>query len=269
MPKAGALLMSCLLLLAGAARAAAPGPAVLAELAPTGVLRVAIGVGPVSGPFYTSPDAQGAPRGVTVDLANALAGRLGVPVVLVPFAASRDIQDSANDGVWDVTFMPVDAVRKEIVDFGSAYHLLESTYLVRAESPVLSVADANREGFRIAGVAETATLRASAGFAPHATHIGLTGPDEAMALLQTGGADAIALSRESLAGLTAFLPGTRILDDAFLNSSTAIAVPRGHPAALAYVSAFIEEAKASGFLRRAFDAYGMQGSRIAPPGMLP
>jgi polar amino acid transport system substrate-binding protein len=262
------LLMSCLLL-ACAAQSAAPERAALAELAPTGALRVAIGVGPVSGPFYTSPGPDGVPRGVTVDLAEALAERLGVPVVFVPFAASRDIQDSADDGVWDVTFMPVDAVRMEIVDFGSAYHLLESTYLVRTESPISSVADADREGVRITGVAETATLRASAGFAPRATHIALTGPDEAVALLEAGGADAIALSRESLAGLAARLPGTRILNDAFLHSTTAIAVPKGRPAARAYASAFIEEAKASGFLRRIFDLHGMAGSRLAPPGMAP
>ena len=53
--------------------------------------------------------------------------------------------------------------------------------------------------------------------------------------------DAIALSRESLGGVAAQIPGSRVLDGGFLNSSTAVAVPKGKPEALAYVSQFIEE----------------------------
>jgi polar amino acid transport system substrate-binding protein len=48
-----------------------------------------------------------------------------------------------------------------------------------------------------------------------------------------------------------------------------VAVPKNRPAALAYVSAFIEEAKASGLVRQAFDAIGLKGSAVAPPGMKP
>jgi polar amino acid transport system substrate-binding protein len=46
-------------------------------------------------------------------------------------------------------------------------------------------------------------------------------------------------------------------------------VPKNKPAALAYVSAFIEEVKASGLVRRSFDAVGMTTSQVAPAGMKP
>jgi polar amino acid transport system substrate-binding protein len=69
--------------------------------------------------------------------------------------------------------------------------------------------------------------------------------------------------------LVAKIPGSRILDDAFLNSSTAVCVPKGKPAALAYVSDFIEEAKASGLVRRSLDEMGLTSSQIAPAGMKP
>jgi polar amino acid transport system substrate-binding protein len=251
-------------------RAAETDAAALAELAPTGTLRVAIGVGPVPGPFYAIEDpASGEYRGVTVELAKALGESLGLPIVFLPYLASGEIQALADDGVWDVTFMPVDAVRKEIVAFGNAYHLLQSTYLVAEGSAIASVADANFEGMRIVGVADTATFRASNAASPRATHIAVAGPDDAVALMQAGGADAIALGRESLEGINDRLPGARILEDAFLNSSNAVAVPKGRPAALRIVSAFVEDAKSSGLLRRAFDAYGMENSVIAPPGMVP
>jgi polar amino acid transport system substrate-binding protein len=79
----------------------------------------------------------------------------------------------------------------------------------------------------------------------------------------------MALSRESLTAVMPKVAGSRVLDDAFLNSTTAIAVPKNKPAALAYVSAFIEEAKASGLVRKSFDAVGMTTSQVAPAGMKP
>ena len=39
--------------------------------------------------------------------------------------------------------------------------------------------------------------------------------------------------------------------------------------ALAYVTAFIEEAKASGLVRRSLDAMGLKSSQVAPAGMKP
>jgi polar amino acid transport system substrate-binding protein len=83
-------------------------------------------------------------------------------------------------------------------------------------------------------------------------------------LLKDGKADAIVQSRESLTGLSARLPGSRVLPGSFLNSFVAIAVPKGRPAALAYASAFVEDAKASGSVRRALDNAGLKTSTVAP-----
>jgi len=136
-------------------------------------------------------------------------------------------------------------------------------------SSIKSVAEANAAGVRIAGVKDTATFRASNRASPHATHIAAAGVDAAVALMRDGKADAIALSRESLTGLAAKIPGSRILEGGFLNSTTAIAVPKNKPAALAYAGAFIEEAKASGLVRRAFDEMGLKTAQVAPAGMKP
>lgn len=241
-----------------------------AELAPTGIMRVAIGIGPARSGFYGIEDPQsGEYRGVTIDLATALGERLGVPISFIPHDRSGEIQLSAGDGVWDLTFMPVDEARKAVVDFGSAYHLLQSTYLVAPASTIMSVAEANREGFRIVGVSDTATFRASNASSPLATHIAVDGPDDAIELVLAGGADAIALGRESLHGIADRIPGGRILDNAFLNSTTAVAVPKGKPAALRFITAFVEEAKESGFVGQSFERNGLGNSVVAPLGMIP
>jgi polar amino acid transport system substrate-binding protein len=208
-------------------------------------------------------------RGVTIELGTALAKRLGVAVEWVPYLASGEIQASAASGVWDVSFMPVDEERKKFVDFGNAYHLLQSTYLVAPGSTIKTVAEANSPGVRIAGAAGTATFRASNKASPKATHLALAGVDAAVEAMRAGQADAIALSRESLTGLGEKIPGSRVLDGGFLNSTTAVAVPKGHADALAYVSAFIEDAKASGTVRRALDEMGLKSSQVAPAGMQP
>ena len=92
---------------------------------------------------------------------------------------------------------------------------------------------------------------------------------ELFELLRSGKADAIAQSRESLTQMAAKLPGSRVLPGAYLNSFVAVAVPKNKPAALAYASAFVEEAKASGMVRRSLDSVGMQSSVVAPAGMKP
>lgn len=262
--------MAAAILTVTSASAADDIAAARAELAPTGVVRVAIGIGVSPSGFFATVDPEtGEYRGVTVELGKALGEKLGMPIEFVPHQASGEIQASANDGTWDVTFMPVDEVRKQFVDFGGAFHLLQSTYLVRGETAIQHVSDANRAGVRIVGVAGTATFRASNASAPLATHISAAGQDEAIAMILAGEADAVALGRESLTGLVDRIPGGLVLESAFLNSSTAVAVPKDHPAALAFVTAFIEEAKESGLVRRAFDANGLESSVVAPLGMLP
>ena len=52
-------------------------------------------------------------------------------------------------------------------------------------------------------------------------------------MLRTGKVDVTGGSRESLVVLAALLPGSRVLDGAYLNSYVAVAVPKGRPAALA------------------------------------
>lgn len=241
--------------------------AVLQQLAPTGKLRIAVAVAPSPSAQFAVKDGD-TYKGVAVMLGEALAKKLGVPAEIVPHAASGEIQNSAADNKWDVAFLPVDAERKKFVDFGSAYHLLQSTFLVAPGSPMQSVKDANAAGVGIGGVANTATFRAATAATPKATHIEFKGVDIATAAMNDGKIQAIALSRESLGGLLAKIPGSRVLDDAFMNSTTSVCVPKGRPAALTYANAFVEEAKASGLVRQAFDAMGLKSSVVAPAGMM-
>ncbi|RAI42858.1 transporter substrate-binding domain-containing protein [Rhodoplanes roseus] len=249
---------------------AAADPRVLAELAPTGRLRVAVVVGPTPSAIYAVRDRAGdSLRGVTVTLAQMLAERAGVPLWFVPLRSTGEIQASAAGGVWDVSFLPVDDERRALVDFGSAYHVLRSTYLVPAGSRIRVLADADAPGTRITGVRDTATLRASMRASPRATHLAVESPEDLVAMMHGGNADAIAMGRESLGGIAGEIEGSRILDGAFLTTSTAVAVPQGRPRARAFAAAVVEEAKASGLVREAFDRLGLTTAVVAPAGTWP
>ncbi len=234
------------------------------QLAPTGTLRVAIAVGAAISAVWCARDAAGAPRGVTVDLAHALAGRTGLPLTLVEHESSGAIMEAASSGAWDVAFAPVDAQRRTQADFGPAYFLGESTYLVRDASPIRTLADVDDPAVRVVGVEGTATLRSAHRTLARTTPHGVGGLEDALALFRSGAADAVALGRESLLSLLPDLPEARILDGHFHAAGTAVAVPLGHGAALAVVSQFLEQAKADGTVRAAFDRNGMTTAAVAP-----
>jgi polar amino acid transport system substrate-binding protein len=82
--------------------------------------------------------------------------------------------------------------------------------------------------------------------------------------LRAGKVDATAAGRETLEGLAAQLPGARVLEGAFHREGVHVGVPKNRPAALAYVTDFIETAKATGVVRRAFDDAGFKHAAVAP-----
>ncbi|MES1155225.1 MAG: transporter substrate-binding domain-containing protein [Pseudorhodoplanes sp.] len=131
------------------------------DVAPTGTLRVAIGVGPAASAFYCVKDESGKPHGVAVDLGAELGRLLHVPVEYVQYLSSGAITDAANRNEWDVAFMPVDKARAKIVDFGPAYAVFESTYLVPSNSTIRTLDDVDKPGVRVIGVANTTTGRAA------------------------------------------------------------------------------------------------------------
>ena len=55
----------------------------------------------------------------------------------------------------------------------------------------------------------------------------------------------------------------RLLDGRFMEIRQAMALPKGRPAAAAYVAGFVEEMKASGYIAEALRRHGIDGARVA------
>ena len=177
------------------------------EIAPTGKLRVGVVYAPVATAFFVTKDADGRPHGVTVDLANELAAKLGVPIEFTVAPNSGEVTEATSAGAVDVTFMPVDDERKTKVDFGPAYYFGESTYLVRPGSDIRTLADVDRAQVRVIGIANTTTIRSATRALKTATIAPVPSVEDAMAMMRAGKADAFALSKDSMRPLAATLQG--------------------------------------------------------------
>ena len=234
------------------------------DLIPTGKLRAGVAFAPSPSPLFVLKETDGTPRGVTADLASALGEKLGVAVEFMVAPNTGQLTDAVEAGTIDVSFMPMDDERRKRIDFGPAYFLVESTYMVTGASDITKVEQVDRAGVRVVGIANTTTIRAAGRSLKNTTIQAAPSIDDAMAMMKGGQADAFALSRDSLPPYVAQLPGSRIVDGCFQQTGVAIAVPKGRPQALAYVTAFLEEAKLSGVVRRAFDAAGLKDLDVAP-----
>ena len=236
----------------------------VADLIQTGKVRVGLGV--VAPHWAVKDPATGELRGVAVDIARALATRLGVELVMVEYPSPSRVPDGLKVGAWDVGFLAVDPSRAAVVDFAPPHMQVEATYLVPADSSIHNIADADQPGVRIAvarkGVEEIVLSRTI----KRAELRGVETISAGFELLRTGNVDVLAAPRPALLQSSARLPGSRVLEDRFHATFGAMAVPKGQVGRLAYISEFIEEANASGVVQRAIERAGVRGVQVAPAG---
>src|ERR1700731_3408108 len=232
------------------------------EIAPTGKLRVGIGVSAAGGAYWSNKNEAGGYTGGPVDLGKEMAAQLGVPVEYVAYPNSGQITDAASSGAWDVTFLPKDAERETKMSFGPIYEVADATYIVKAGSTVTNFQTLDQPGVKVAAVNGTTTMRGAIAHLKHAKVTGYQSYDEIFALLKNGEVDAFALSRGQLNAMAKKIPGTRVLDETFKQTVTAVAVPLNHPLALAFVTKFMTEAISNGTLSKAYDNNGLKDTPI-------
>lgn len=231
------------------------------QIAPTGRLRVAIAISPAGGAFWSTRTEHGY-AGVPVDLGRAMAAQLGVPVEYVVHQNSGQITDAAAKNTWDVTFLPKDPERETRMTFGPIYEVADATYIVKSGSTITNFATLDRDGVKVAAVNNTTTMRGAIAHLKHAKVTGYQTYDEIFGLLKSGEIDAFALSRDQLNAMAKKIPGTRVLDETFKQTVTAVAVPLDHPQAAAFVTTFMTDATTNGTLRKAYDDNGLKGTPI-------
>jgi polar amino acid transport system substrate-binding protein len=113
-----------------------------------------------------------------------------VPVEFIVVSNSGELVNAASSSALDVAFMPIDDERRKRVDFGPAYFIIQSTYLVRAGSDINTLSDVDRPNVRVVGIANTATIRGAGRSLKNTTIAPTKSVDDAMEMLRSGAADA-------------------------------------------------------------------------------
>ena len=241
----------------------APDPRV-ADLIQAGKVRVGLGLG--SPPVAIKDPVTGELRGPAWDLAGALAARIGIRLLPVEYPRPGAVMEGVRANAWDVALLGIDPSRAAEVDFSPPYLQYDLTYAVPVGSAIRYVADVDLPGVRVAVPrGDISDLRLSR-MLKRAELVRVNTIAAVFDLLRTGNADVCGGTRPGLLEELARLPGFRVLEDRFGVILVAMVVPKGHAERLAYISDFIEEAKASGLVQRTIERAGLRGVQVAPPG---
>ena len=143
--------------------------------------------------------------------------------------------------------------------------LVQQSFLVLEDSPIRAIADVDQGGRKIGGTrADSITLFMKRKF-KQTTLVELeNNPAEIKRMLTGKEIDAFGANRQRLTTLMKDVPGSRLLSDNLFNVPQNIVVPMGKPEVVAAVNAFLDDVRASGFLRDAIAKGGAVGVEAAP-----
>ena len=241
-------------------------PAAVADLAPTGRLRAVINYG---NPILAKKDAAGEPAGVSVDLARELARRLGVPAELVTVTSAGQSVETLKAGRVDVGFFAIDPARGVDTAFTGPYVQIEGSYLVRNESPLRANEEVDRAGIRVAvGLKSAYDLFLSRELKKAKIERAPTSPAVVDYFLANR-LDVAAGVKQQLEMDAKRVPGLRLLPGRFMVINQAMGTRLGREAGAKYLTEFVEDMKASGFVAEALRRHAIEGAVVAPAGGAP
>jgi polar amino acid transport system substrate-binding protein len=239
-----------------------PTPEERNALTPTGKRRVGV---LVTNPLQVTKDvASGELKGVAIDLGKALARRIGVPFTPVGYPGVAALIESARSGQWDVAFLAIDPSREKVVDFVGAFMELELGYLVLAGSKVNAFTDIDQPGIRVAVANKGGPDLFLSRNLKRAVLVRSPDVPAAIEVLKSGKADAVGANKPTLHIESERLRGSRVLDGRFSVVQYGMATAKGRDAGNAYVRRFLEDAKASGFVKSSIESAGLRGVVVAP-----
>ena len=236
---------------------------VVAQLAPTGVLRAGINMSNFL--LVVDKTPSGDPIGPSSSMAAAIADKLGVPLKLIAYANPSAVAAAAGTGEWDIGNIGAEPQRAAVMDFTAAYAEIEATYLVPPGSPIQSIDEVDRPGNRISVSKGSAYGLWLENNVQQAELIQVEGGAAAFDRFVSENMEAFAGLRPGLASESEKLPGSRILDGQFAAVKQAIGVNKGNDAAYAWLKTFVEEAKASGLVASFIEKFGVQGRLSVAP----
>jgi len=231
--------------------------------APTGTLRASINLG---NPILANKNpSTGEPFGVSIDLANAFAKRLGVGIELVVFDAAGKSVEAVKGEQADIGFFAIDPLRGEGISFTAPYVLIEGSYMVPTDSSLTSNDEVDHAGIRVTVGKGSAYDLYLTRELKHAEIVRApTSPTVVDVFVEQQLEVAAGVKQQLEADLLRF-PHHRLLPGRFMVIQQAMGTPKSRgPEAAAFLAQFVEDMKASGFVADALQRHHIQGASVAP-----
>jgi polar amino acid transport system substrate-binding protein len=230
-------------------------------LAPTGTLRAAyLGTNPVHGRMDPK---TGLPSGPVPDLVAELARTLDVRYATLPAPDVPGVIAALKNGSADIGFLAYDETRAREVDFGPAFIVMHSSYLVRADSLLRTSADVDRTGITVAAIkGQSQQLFVSRTLKQAGIRVLDTMPPQAdlESMLLGGSVDVFAINRQRGLDAQAASGGRlRPLSDNFMDVDQCFVVEKGAAAKLTAITQFVSTIRQSGFMRSSIERAKLAG----------
>jgi polar amino acid transport system substrate-binding protein len=235
-----------------------PDVAIQKALAPSGRLRIGVYVG--SPTSMVRDPSSGEPRGVSLELGEAMAQRLGLQAERVEFRKLTDVLAAIRAGTVDFTVTHATAVRAKEMDFTAPVLAVELGYLVPAGSTISALADVDRPGVRVGATQGSSTQRALPPQLHHAMIVAAPTLKAGTEMLARGQLDAFATNKAILFHMSQALPGSHVLAGHWGLEEMAIAIPKAHEDGMPFVKAFAADAVSGGLVAHAAARAGLRGA---------
>lgn len=235
----------------------------LQTFTPTKKLRASINLG---NPILANKDPQsGLPFGVSVDLANNFAKRLGVELELVVFDSAGKSVEAVTAKKADIGFFAVDPLRGEGIGFTAPYVLIEGAYLVKNDSSIQANEEVdNAKNKVVVGKGSAYDLFLSREL-KHAVIVRSPTSPTVVDVFVEEGHDVAAGVRQQLEADMKRYAGFRLLPGRFMVIQQAMGLPKSYgPEAAEFLSEYVEEMKSSGFVAQSLERHGIEGASVAP-----
>jgi polar amino acid transport system substrate-binding protein len=228
-----------------------------------GKLRASINLG---NPILANKDTKtGAPYGVSIDLARALAKELNLELELVVFDSAGKSVQAVQDDQADVGFFAIDPLRGEGILFTDPYVLIEGSYLVREDSPLKRNDEVDRQNINIAVGKGSAYDLFLTREIKQATLLRAPTSPAVVDLFIAQNLDVAAGVKQQLEADMKRFDHLRLLPGRFMVIEQAMGIPKNRgELAQKYLREFVNRMKQSGMVSQSLKDHRIEGASVAP-----
>ena len=225
-------------------------------LAPTGKLRAGMNIG---NNLFTRQNETGQLYGVSVDLMQELANRLGVPLQMVVYNQPGQVADDVGNDVWDVAILAIEKTRAKTILFSPAMTEIEAGYVVHQNSDFQLAEQVDSSGVKIAAPEKAGYELYLSHALKNASLVRTKSFASSLELFNQDQVDAVAGLKPNLIESMHQLPMSKLLQGNFMTENHGFSVALGRVDAAAYLANFVKDLIESGFVGRSITNHQIKG----------